>query len=417
MIAVVGGGITGLALAWELERRSADFVVLEAEGEPGGAMRSRVVDGRVLDFGPQRARLSEPLRALVASLGLDGDLLVAPDDLDLFVYSRGRLRRVPFSAGAFLRSDVVGLAAKLRAALEPFTRGAHARERVDAFFRRKLGSELYETVIGPLYGGLYASDPADMEVGLSLAHALGELGVGRSLVLALLARGGRVSPPRACSFREGMQALPRALASRLGRRVLLGSPVRVLARRGGGWRLDTASERLDARDVVLTTPAGAAAHLLRSVAPDVAAALAKLTYNPLAVVHLDAETDLRGLGYQVAFTERGLALRGVTFNASLFGRRNLYTAYLGGARAPDVVHLPDEALAARAAAEFRLCTGYSARPLAVSRERMPAWDTSWRAVQGVRPPEGIHFAANWWSRPGLPGRLAEASRLAEALAS
>jgi oxygen-dependent protoporphyrinogen oxidase len=110
-----------------------------------------------------------------------------------------------------------------------------------------------------------------------------------------------------------------------------------------------------------------------------------------------------------------MALRGVTYNASLFGQHDLYTAYLGGSRFPEVVRLPDEALAVRAVAEFRRCTGYDARVLSVARERMPAWDVSWRALHGLRAPEGLHFAANWWSRPGLPGRLTEAARLAAAL--
>jgi oxygen-dependent protoporphyrinogen oxidase len=415
VIAIVGAGITGLALAWKLARRGADFVVLEADDEPGGVIRSREVDGRVLDFGPQRARLTSAMSALVEAIDLRGELVTAPPDQDLFVYTRGRLRKVPFSVGAFLASDVVGPAAKLRAALEPFTRAADPAERVDALFRRKVGRDFYEAVIGPLYGGLYASDPADMEVGLSLIHVLREFGVGRSLVLALLARGGRMSPPPACSFRQGMQALPRALAGKLGDRVRLATPVVAVARRADGWRLATPTGEIDAAYVVLTTPADTTARLIRDVDPEAADALGALKYNPLAVVHLDAETELRGLGFQVSFTERAMALRGVTYNASLFGQHDLYTAYLGGSRFPEVVRLPDEALAVRAVAEFRRCTGYDARVLSVARERMPAWDVSWRALHGLRAPEGLHFAANWWSRPGLPGRLTEAARLAAVL--
>src|SRR6185436_15518077 len=106
--------------------------------------------------------------------GLAQEVVTAPPGLDLFVYRRGRLRRVPFSAGAFLRSDIVGPAAKLRAALEPLTAGARSEESVAAYFTRKVGRELYETLIGPLYGGLYGSDPQDMVVGLSLGHVLQE---------------------------------------------------------------------------------------------------------------------------------------------------------------------------------------------------------------------------------------------------
>jgi len=416
VIAIVGGGITGLALGLELARRDCEFVVLEAAERPGGVVQSREVDGRVLDWGPQRTRLTGPVRALVDELGLWPEVVTAPPDLDLYVYRAGRLRVVPVSVGAFLRSDVVGWSAKLRAMLEPLTAPPDPSERVDALFRRKLGRELYETVVGPLYGGLYASDPADMEVGLSLQGTLQDLGVGRSLLMPLLRRGKRPDPPAACTFRRGMEELPRALARRLGGRLRLSARVRRIASTGSGWRLDTDDDAVEAEHVVMTAPASVCGRLLRQVDPGVSHALEQLTYNPLAVAHLDASTELRGFGFQVSFSESGLPLRGVTFNDSLFGRRNLYTAYLGGARHPEVAAMSHDELAEVAVAQFRLVTGYDARVLSIEHRRMPAWDMSWRAVRGLQAPAGIHFAANWWSRPGLPGRLAEASRLAASLA-
>jgi oxygen-dependent protoporphyrinogen oxidase len=150
------------------------------------------------------------------------------------------------------------------------------------------------------------------------------------------------------------------------------------------------------------------------VAPAAAERIRGLVYNPLGVVHLHAETDLRGLGYQVGLDE-DLATRGVTWNDSLFGREGVYTAYLGGAKNPAVVTEPDDRLGQLAADEFRRVTGWEARVLAVDRERMPAWDVSWRALEGLQLPPGIRIAANWMSRPGIPGRLAEARRLAERL--
>jgi oxygen-dependent protoporphyrinogen oxidase len=421
MIAVVGGGITGLALGWELRRRGAPFVVLESSPHPGGVIRSARVEDRVLEWGPQRTRLTSSLRELVEDLGLEGEALIAPSGLGLFVYRKKRLRRVPFSAGDFLRSDVVGPLAKLRLALEPLTAGADPQERVARYFTRKVGREIYETIVAPLYGGLYGSDPADMVVGLSLGHVLREFGIRRSLTLPLLRRGGRIEPPAPLSFRDGMQTLPNALARSLGDAVRLDTPVRALRPTRGafaseGWTLELEHGSVDAEHVVLTAPAPAVATLLDPVAPGAAGALKSLHYNPLAVVHLDADTDLEGLGFQVAFTEEHLALRGVTYNDSLFGRRNVYTAYLGGARRPEVVDLDDADLARLAVGEFRTCTGYDARPLAVEREAMPAWDASWSALEGWTLPKGLHVAANWMGRPGIPGRLVDARRTAERLA-
>lgn len=214
-----------------------------------------------------------------------------------------------------------------------------------------------------------------------------------------------------------MRELPLALAEALGERVRLEAPVRTLRRDGSGWRVECDDQVVEAESVVLTTPASVASDLLAAVAPEAAAAIGSLRYNPLAVVHLDAETELRGLGFQVAFTETDLLLRGVTFNDSLFGRRNLYTAYLGGSRNPEVPRMDEAELAALARHEFRACTGYEADVLSVAVERMPAWDVTWAAVEDVRLPEGLHVASNWRSRPGLPGRLAEAAAVADALTS
>ena len=151
------------------------------------------------------------LAALIADLGLKREALYAREGLPLFVYADGALREVAFDAKSLLTGDLLSLAGKLRLLLEPLTGAPRDDERVATLLRRKLGSEAYERIAGPLYGGLYASDPADMVVGLSLATILRELGVRRSLLLRFLRRGGTVSAPPACSFRDGMQALTDAL--------------------------------------------------------------------------------------------------------------------------------------------------------------------------------------------------------------
>lgn len=418
MIAVVGGGITGLAAGWELQRVGAEVVVLEAGAHPGGVIRSARVDGRVLDWGPQRARMTPGLRRIVDALGLGDQVVTAPPDLDLFILRDGRLRRIPLSIAGFVTADVVSWRSKLRALLEPLTGGPRADEPVSDFFTRKFGREMYETVIGPLYGGLYASDPAEMRVGLSLLHALRTFGVERSLLLRILRRGGRVDPAPACSFRDGMQVLPEALARSLGAAFRPQSLVSAVGRAGNGWRVTLGDGSLvDAEHVVFAAPAPVTARLLDPVAADASARIAGLRYNPLTVVHLDAATDLRGVGFKVSFGERDLALSGVTFNDSLFGRerRDLYTAYLGGARRPEIAAMAREDVAELARRDFRACTGYDAKVLSVERERMPAWDVSWRGLSEVALPQGLHLAGNWWSRPGLPGRLSEAASLARRL--
>jgi protoporphyrinogen/coproporphyrinogen III oxidase len=415
MIVVVGAGLTGLALAHELRRRGIEHLVLEASERPGGVIRSARVDGHLLEWGPQRARLTGGLERLIAELRLQDELLIAPAGLPLFVFSRGKLRRVPFSPGDFVRTDIFGWPAKLRLLLEPLTGGARKGERVADYFTRKVGRDAYETLLGPLYGGLYASDPADMVVDLSLGRVLKEFGIGRSLILPLLRRGGTISSPPACSFREGLQTLTTALHRENAANLELSSPVRAITRDGAGHRVILDGGDVAAKKVIITAPAAEAARMLAEAAPSAATAIRRLTYNPLAVVHLIAHTGLSGLGYQVSFTEK-LSTRGVTFNESLFGRRGVYTVYLGGAKSPESVGLPEGKLGEIARTEFRQVTGCDSEVLSVARERMPAWDSSWEGMIGMVLPDGIQIAANWESRPGMPGRLGQAAQIAASLA-
>jgi protoporphyrinogen/coproporphyrinogen III oxidase len=415
-VVIAGGGVTGLAIGYFLARAGVPHVILEAQRRPGGVIRSARVDGHLLEWGPQRTRLTSTVSELIGDLGITDQVITAPSGLPLYVYWKGKLREVPFSVGAFLLSDIVPLTAKLKLLLEPFQPPARDEESVAEFFTRHLGRAIYENVAGPLYGGLYASDPANMQVGLSLRHVLNEFRIERSLVLAFLKRGGGVSPPPACSFVEGMQTLPWALYAANEPNIHLETAAYSIVREGGEWEVDTECGQVRAPHVVLTSSASATADLLQRVAPRPANALRRLVYNPLAVVHLHAETDLQGLGFQVSLAER-LATRGVTFNDSLFARKGVYTAYLGGAKAPEVVGWRDQELGAVAVREFRQMTGFDATPISIEREAMPAWDVSWKALAEVQLPDGLHLAANWQARPGIPGRLAQAKSLASRLAA
>lgn len=460
-IAVVGGGITGLALHHFLRKAGADSVVLEAAERPGGVIRSRRVEGRVLDLGPQRTRLVPAVEGLVEELGLREEVLTAEPGLPLFVWREGALREVPRTWGELLETDLLSRAGKARLLCEPLTAAPRGGETVDECLSRKLGRQAYRRMLGPLFGGIYGSDPGRMYVRHSLTGLLEAFGVRRSFLGAFLRRWrtGRRAPP-ACTFREGMQRLPEALWERHRLRVHLGASVKTLRRRNGRWELDTARGAVESKAVVLTVPAAAAAGILAEAAPPASARLARLRYNPLAVVHLESDCPIRGYGYQAAFGEE-LETLGVTWNASLFAgreptrenvreatgeairegtREGIYTAYLGGMRDPDIASRPDGEIGATAAREFREVTGCPARVLLVSRTGVPAYDFSWTALDGwtaaerrsapdepaglharsapAEPelPPGLRLCASYLSRPGISGRLLAARELAGRLA-
>jgi oxygen-dependent protoporphyrinogen oxidase len=103
---VIGGGVSGLATACHLAAAhdvSADpalapparVTVLEADDRVGGRVGSTVMNGVVVDTGPEALMMRSPaVSALISRLGLDGELR-APAGSGAYLWSRGALRPLP----------------------------------------------------------------------------------------------------------------------------------------------------------------------------------------------------------------------------------------------------------------------------------------------------------------------------------
>lgn len=418
MIGIVGAGVSGLSLQHTLAAAGEPSITFEATPEPGGVVGSRTVENTTVELGPQRIRLSQPVRQLVTDVGLADDLLEAPD-LPLYVYRDGQLCRAPLSPRTAITTDLLTWRSKLRILLEPLTGGVRDGETVAEFLRRSFGEEAATYFFGPLYGGIYASNPADMPMEHSLARALEHAGVSRSVLVramrALFSGGDR---PPICSFRGGLGRLPKAIFEANSESVRLATSVTSVSTTDDGFLIQTADETVQVEDVVITTPAPVTADLLESVAPSAANRLATLTYNPLAIVHLRSDWHLDGTGFKVP-EPAGLSTLGVTATGRLFGREGVYAAFLGGSRDPVLATAPVDHLQDLAEREFEVLTGHEARAIEVTRvdPGMPAYDTSWDALDGLRLPVGIHLCANYVDRAGIAGRIAHAGRLGAELAS
>lgn len=418
-VGIVGAGITGLALAHHLEKSGTDYVVLEADSEPGGVIRSGRVDGYLLEWGPQRLRRTGPVDELITDLRMDDEVIEA-GETKLFVYANGKLRRAPFSIEEFGTTDLLSWRGKLDVLKERETDPADPDETAAELFTRKFGEEAYRNLIGPLFGGIYGSEPEQMPVKHALSGVLlmeQKYGDLLTPVLKRAMAGGTSAP--AISFEDGVQRLPKALYDAHAENVHLETAVteiRKSRRSDDGYVLEAESESLEVDELVLTTAAEVSADLLDGLA-DSADALARLNYNPLALVHLRADCDHDGFGYQVRHDE-GLDTLGVSWNASMFGRDGVYTVFLGGMKNPELLEESDEVLGEIARTEFNDVMDANADVLSVARldRGFPAYDTSWDALDEFEAPDGIHLATNYTARMGVPSRIREAKKVATALA-
>jgi len=430
-VGIVGGGITGLSLAHSLDQRGVDFVLFEAAPDPGGVVWSERVEGHLLERGPQRIRRTDRVNDLIDDLGLESEVRTADPDLPVCVYADGDLHAAPFSMDEFAETDLLSAEAKREVLAEPFTDPADPDETAADMFTRKFGAETYRNLLGPLFGGIYGSDPAEMPVGHALSGLLKLEQRDGSLLKAATKRtvGGRDSPP-AISFDDGLQRLPEAIVEAHADSIRFETPVTRVAEaetsdgdEDPNWELETLDGTTEVEQVVLTTPADLTADLVADLAPDSAAALRELTYNPLALVYLRADLEADGqvspdaLGYQVGY-DADLRTLGASWNASMFDR-DVYTVFLGGMHDPEALEESDEKLGDVAASEFEHVTGAGADPVDVHRLRrgFPAYDASWDAIDRVELPEGVRLATNYIARMGVPSRIREAESLAKELAA
>ncbi len=321
-VVVVGGGITGLAAAWELTQgvrtpagadtthtthttEALEVVVLEASPAPGGKLRTGEVAGHRLDVGAESmlARRPEAL-ALLAETGLVGPV-VHPVGGSATIWSRGRhhalpprtLMGVPSDPGTALGLLTADEVDRLRH--EPRLPPLVDDVSVGDFVEQRVGPAVVDRLVEPLLAGVYAGHARhlSLQAAVPALWAAGRRGESLVATAAAVARvdagDAAVARPVFAGYLGGLGAMVADLVRRLeavGVVVRTGVTVRTLERAADGWLVTcgptTAPEQLPADAVVLAVPAAPVARLLAGVVPAAATVLSEVEYASMAVVTL-----------------------------------------------------------------------------------------------------------------------------------
>jgi oxygen-dependent protoporphyrinogen oxidase len=450
-VAVVGGGISGLATAyWLSVEHGVDVVVLEAADRPGGKVSTQALAGMPVDTGPDAFLSRGPdLAELVSMLGLS-DLVVAPRAGGAFIWSRGRLRPIPHG-GAFgipdrvrplLRSRLLSPAGMLRAGLDlvrPRTPLA-ADPTVAQVVGPRFGREVVDRLVQPLIGGVHAGS-VDRLSARSTVPDVVELARGsRSLVLALRRRSASVPKttgppaPMLVSLRGGLTGLVDAVVRAIGAdRVLTGSPASALHRTATGWEVVTPELSVLAQQVVLAAPAHASAELLAAKHARLADELRSIEYVDVATVTLAlprAEVgDLVGTGFLVPPVE-GALLVGCTWLTSKWpqladaGESTVLLRCMVGRDGDDRwTPMDDAALVAAVRTDLTRTMNLTATPTDVLVQRWPRGIPQYLVGHADRldridrlAPDGVHLTGAAYRGSGLAACVGSARRTAAAVA-
>ncbi len=389
-VVIVGAGIAGLSVAFELNRHNVPFTILEAGSRAGGVVLSERFDGFTIDAGPDALLVQKPegIR-LCEELGL-GDRLVSTKPPRLaFVQRGGRLHALPAASvlgiptkwGPFVRTSLFSWPGKLRMGMELAIPG-RARdddESIGAFMARRFGAEARDYLAEPLLAGIHAGDVDRLSVRALFPRFREIERTHGSLLRGFRKESHRHAPADRAEggvFRSlpgGLSELVDALVRALPpSSIRLRTAVTDIAAGGSGYRVRTDNDTFDAHAVVIAAPAFVTAGILRALDAPLAELCGQVPYASTATIALAFPRSavghpLNGSGFVVPRAE-GTGILAASWLSSKWPHRApedkvLMRTFVGGARDPQQFERSDPELVTLSMNALRPLLGIHGSPL------------------------------------------------------
>lgn len=396
-LAVVGGGITGLAAAWEAAASPGWRVtVVDSDDRVGGKLRTSQIAGLPVDESADAflRRVPDALD-LTTELGL-ADELVAPATGTAHLWCGDRLRPLPTGGVFGIPLDTTVTApgivdqVALQRALAEVDRDGDPLDRdvaIGGFLDERLGPEVSRRLVAPLVGGIGAGDVDELSLDAVLPQIATAARSGPSVVAALRAARPTTAPagPVFAAHPLGMGHLVDTLTSALVHRGVefrTGTEVEaVTPGRPGRTTVVGPDITLDADAVVVATPPSVAARLVAGAVPAAATLLSGITTASVVLVTLAwpaAELgELEGSGFLVP---RGSGLRITACSWASTKWAHLATTgsavlrvSVGHAGDPGAVDLDDSSLLSIVSGDLERSMGITSAP---AEQRISRWPGS-----------------------------------------
>ncbi|MFC6999070.1 protoporphyrinogen oxidase [Rufibacter roseus] len=438
-VAIIGAGISGLAVAYYLQKLGMRYDLFEAEAEAGGLIKSPRVGDYQLELGPHSLQLTPDLQELLHELKLN-DEIVQPAQVsqNRFIRKDGKYHCLPNSPVKLLMSSFFSWRTKLQIAQEPQKPVQDIpEETISHFFKRRFGQEVVDYLVKPMVAGIYGGDPDQLLLEKTFPY-IKEMEKQHGSILKALTKEEQPDRHPVFTLTHGLQALPKAIASKLIS-LHLDHQVEMVHRTHGKYFLSIKNDEeglseVEYDAVIMALPAHKAAEQLEYTAPGLAAALQNVTYSPMAVVHSAYHKhtighDVNGFGALHPAKEKQFTA-GSIWSSSLFPRlcpddEVLFSSFVGGTQAPIHTHYPETEIKHRTHIELKANYNISADtplfqhcqvwPQAIPQPDMFILDV--HELVSKLEKEKLFACANWMAGPSVPDCIRYARQLAQKIYS
>lgn len=369
MIAILGGGISGLSAAFELKKANKEFVLLESAEKVGGKILSSQEQGFTLEHGPNTVLINNlETKKLIQELEL-WDELIFPEEKassNRFVLKNGKIEPFPSGLKKMLKSNLFSFSTLKAILKEPFNKSKSATddESLAAFVERRLGKQILDDFITPFVTGIYAGDPYRMSAKYTMnllkeaeeKHGSIIKGAFKMMKAKKLENEKNGLPKQKIfTFKKGLQQLIAALQHKVQNEIQWSAYCNKIEFSDQQYVIHYEQKGVEksvvATQVISALPAFALAELAHNFAFGLSTNLYKINYVPAMAVHLGFDSK------NIAFKEKAFGILsrnaekvpflGVLFNSHFFPHtapegKDLITVICGGARYPKIVSKSDQ---------------------------------------------------------------------------
>ncbi|MEO9886198.1 MAG: protoporphyrinogen oxidase [Balneola sp.] len=417
-IAVLGGGISGLSIAWYLKKKGFDVTLFEAEKETGGVIRSEQHEHNVFDFGPNTIRdKTGSVYEMVSNLGLTEEVLTISEASKVrYIVRDGELKSITQNPLSFLFSDVLSWKGKKELFSEPLKKALKSDEdeSIGSFLERRIGKEAVEYLADPFFFGIYAGDIYSMsKQTLIRKFSDFEQKYGSIFKGILKNRNSKASKkPKVISFKKGVQQLTNALAKEVSDHIKF-EKVDQLQFGDSKFQIRTQNNSYEFDRVVSCLPAYALEEILEIEYKNLKKGLSEISYPSMLSTQLvfkkeDLSLPDKGFGFLIPRKEN-TRLLGAIWKSNIFPEQtkeefvhiNLMT---GGAHDQDVSESEIKTTEDEVTAEFLKIMKIDAKPVATDsklwQKSIPQFRVGYKAIEETfkrfeSTHKGFHIAGNY----------------------
>lgn len=449
MIAILGGGISGLTAAFQLKRQGKAFILLEANKKLGGKIQSKREKGYTMEMGPNTVLINNgEIKTLIDQLGLSEELIFADPiaSKNRFVLKNQTIEPIPNSFATAVKSNLFGFSTIKAIISELFKeRGrSEQEESLATFCRRRFGQQILDDFITPFVTGIYAGDPEKMSINYTLSilkeaeEKHGSVLRGMVKIMKEKKRATahlQLPKQKSFTFQQGLHRLADAIQKEIQEEIQLDARIESIKKNGAKYSISyvqgNVPKTVEVDKIIAAMPSHNLAKVIAPIAPELVDPLSDIQYVPALAVHLgfsSSQMKFKSKAFGIlSRKEEGVPFLGILFNSHFFPHtapqgKTLISVICGGARYPEIIEKSEEQIVKEVEQSVRALLGiqdnFELKSIVKWQQGIPQYNLGYSVIESaidqfLEQHSNFYIAANFYKGISVSDCIKNASLLAQ----